>query len=448
MPDCHLHAQALEAELAWLEGVAATAMRHFFAHEHTPVHLAPPDLPAASPYAQSLRKWNLSDRERLVVALALAPHVRPHLLDRFLIRNADLDVPFSEFGGHGGAHRGFWPTAETACFLLAADVLNERVAAHRLFDPNAPLRAFGLLQWDDRPLEGAAPRAQLGQPLQLGRDALSLLAVGRPYQPSYGGDFPAQRIDTPLDWDDLVLAPHLRDEVEEIRAWIEHRDTLLHGWGLERRIKPGFRTLFHGPPGTGKSLTAALLGKKTGRPVYRIDLSMVVSKYIGETEKNLSRVFDQAERQDWILFFDEADALFGRRSGGSSANDRFANQEVAYLLQRIEDFSGVAILASNLKGNIDDAFARRFQSMLHFPMPGREERVRLWQGAFAPPCRLAPDCVLDALAGEFELSGGAIVNVLRYAALACVRRGGDEIRLDEIRQGARRELRKDGRVTQ
>jgi hypothetical protein len=341
----------------------------------------------------ALRLWGLSDEERLVLVLALAPHVRPQLLDSFLIRNADLDLPFSEFGGHSG-HRGFWPTAETACFLLAGDRVIERIAMHRLFDAGARLRVLGLLQWDERPADGAALRAQLGQPLQLGREALALLATGRPYQPSYGGDFPARRFGTPLDWDDLVLAPHLRDEVEEIRAWIEHRDTLLHGWGLERRLKPGFRSLFHGPPGTGKSLTAALLGKTTGMTVYRIDLSMVVSKYIGETEKNLARVFEQAERQDWILFFDEADALFGKRSGGSSANDRFANQEVAYLLQQVEDFSGVAILASNLKGNIDDAFARRFQSMLYFPMPGRDERLRLWRGAFGPPCRLAPDCTL------------------------------------------------------
>jgi SpoVK/Ycf46/Vps4 family AAA+-type ATPase len=236
------------------------------------------------------------------------------------------------------------------------------------------------------------------------------------------------------------------DEVEEIRAWIEHRHTLLRDWGLERKIKPGFRSLFYGPPGTGKTLTASLLGKSTGLDVYRVDLSLVVSKYIGETEKNLASVFDQAERNDWILFFDEADALFGKRTQTSSAHDRYANQEVAYLLQRVEDFAGVVILASNLKGNIDEAFARRFQSMIHFPLPGPEERLRLWRSAFPNPSRLEPTVNLARIAEEYEISGGAIVNVLRSSSLATLRRGNGLIRTEDIYHGIRREFRKDGKV--
>lgn len=427
-------AKALEAELAWLDAVIAASMAQYFQRADAPRMPEPPTLPAHAPYALALRKWGLSAEERLVLILALAPHVRPQALDSFLIRNASLDLPFSEFGGQGGSHRGFWPTAETASFLLAGDRLAARMSMHRLFGAGAPLRRLGLLAWDEWPADGAAPRTLLGHPLQLGREALSLLVSGESCQPDYDGDFPARRLSTTLDWGQLVLAPQLQDKVDEIRAWIEHRDTLLRGWGLERRIKPGFRSLFYGPPGTGKSLTAALLGKQSGLPVYRVDLSMLVSTYARETEKNLARVFEQARQQDWILFFDAADALFGKRG---------ANEDVARLLQRIEDFPGVAILASNLKGNIDEACAGRFQSMLHFPMPGRTERLRLWQGAFAPPCRLAPDCALDALADEFELSGGAIINVLRHAALACLRRGSEEIGMDDVRQGVRRELRQD-----
>ena len=131
---------------------------------------------------------------------------------------------------------------------------------------------------------------------------------------------------------------------------------------MRKRVKPGYRALFHGPPGTGKTLTATLLGKHTGRPVFRIDLSRVVSKYIGETEKNLSRLFDKAEHKDWILFFDEADALFGKRTEIRDAHDKYANQEVAYLLQRIESYAGLVILATNQRGNIDEAFLRRFQA--------------------------------------------------------------------------------------
>lgn len=137
--------------------------------------------------------------------------------------------------------------------------------------------------------------------------------------------------------------------------------------------------MFSGPPGTGKTLTAALLGKSTGRDVYRVDLSMVVSKYIGETEKNLSRVFDAASYKEWILFFDEGDALFGKRTEASSSNDRHANQLTGYLLQKIEDFPGTVIVATNLKSNMDEAFTRRFQNMVHFTIPGPEERLQLWK---------------------------------------------------------------------
>jgi SpoVK/Ycf46/Vps4 family AAA+-type ATPase len=165
--------------------------------------------------------------------------------------------------------------------------------------------------------------------------------------------------------------------LEELRNWIKYGDTILHEWKMADRLKPGYRALFYGPPGTGKTLTAALLGQETGRDVYRIDLSLVVSKYIGETEKNLEKVFTMAQERKWILFFDEADALFGKRGKVKDAHDRFANQEVSYLLQRVEDFDGIVILASNDKDNIDTAFNRRFQAVVHFPMPGAAERQQL-----------------------------------------------------------------------
>jgi SpoVK/Ycf46/Vps4 family AAA+-type ATPase len=191
---------------------------------------------------------------------------------------------------------------------------------------------------------------------------------------------PAERISTALDWADLVLPEATRHEVEEIRTWLEHRHRLPRGWQKGRNIKPGFRSLFHGPPGTGKTLTASLLGKTTGLDVYRVDLSLVVSTWIGEVEKNLGTVFDQAEAGDWILFFDEANALFGKRTQTTNANDRYSNQEVAYLLKRVEDHPGLVIFAANLKGNIDEAFTRRLQSIVYFPMPGPEERLRRGAG--------------------------------------------------------------------
>jgi SpoVK/Ycf46/Vps4 family AAA+-type ATPase len=339
-------------------------------------------------------------------------------------------------------HAGFWPTAETAAFVLAGSDLERRFAVQALFDPEHFFRRERMLEMDDaRPAQSLFSTA-----LTLGKEYLFRITTGSGYKPAFSRAFPATRITTEQDWDDLILPAQVLHEVEEVRAWIQHRDTLMRDWNLGKRIKPGYRSLFYGPPGTGKTLTATLLGKTTGLDVYRIDLSLLVSKWIGETEKNLSRVFDQAEINDWILFFDEADALFGKRTQTTSANDRYANQEVAYLLQRIEEYSGVAILATNLKGNIDDAFARRFQSMIFFPVPPPEERLRLWRGAFSEQVKLQASVDLEAIAEEFEITGGAIVNVLRYSTLMTLRRGADTVDLADIRQGIRREFRKDGKA--
>jgi len=218
-------------------------------------------------------------------------------------------------------------------------------------------------------------------------------------------------------------------------------------WGMDIKYKPGYRSLFYGPPGTGKSLTASLLGKSTGLDVYRIDLSKVVSKYIGETEKNMANIFDRAENRNWILFFDEADALFGKRTSTTDAKDRYANQEIAYLLQRIEDFPGLVILATNLKGNIDEAFSRRFQSMIYFPMPRPHQRLLLWESAFPSQTTLSPDIDLDLLAEKYELAGGSIANVARYATLLAIQRPSHTIHKADLLEGIRRELRKTNKTT-
>ena len=172
----------------------------------------------------------------------------------------------------------------------------------------------------------------------------------------------------------------------------------------------------------------------------------MVSKYIGETEKNLATLFDHAQNRDWVLFFDEADSLFGKRTEQRSSNDRAANQQVSYLLQRIEDFPGLVILASNLRGNMDEAFSRRFQSIILFRMPGPEQRLRLWRDNFTSPAfRLAADVDLTKLADAYELSGGSIVNVLRHACLKAVVRPEPVITAQDLLIGVRKELHKDGR---
>jgi SpoVK/Ycf46/Vps4 family AAA+-type ATPase len=173
---------------------------------------------------------------------------------------------------------------------------------------------------------------------------------------------------------------------------------------------------------------------------------MIVSKYIGETEKNLANVFDQARHKNWILFFDEADALFGKRTQVSSSHDRFANQEVSYLLQRVEDHPGLVILATNLKANIDEAFARRFQSVVHFPMPDPEQRLRLWSDVLGSRAPRATDVDVRALAERFELSGGAITNVVRHAAVRTLQGGRGAITQSDLLEGVAKERFKEGKT--
>jgi SpoVK/Ycf46/Vps4 family AAA+-type ATPase len=216
--------------------------------------------------------------------------------------------------------------------------------------------------------------------------------------------------------------------------------------GNGKKIKPGYRALFYGPSGTGKTLTATLLGKQFEKEVYRIDLSQVVSKYIGETEKNLEKIFNKAEHKDWILFFDEADALFGKRSNIQSAHDKYANQEVSYLLQRVEDFPGLVILASNNKNNIDGAFIRRFNSIIHFPFPSPKEREAIWKIAFPPKATADRELDLAAIAAKYELSGSAIVSVLHYASLQTIYRNSVLLLKKDILEGIKREYEKEERV--
>lgn len=446
------HARDLAADLDWLMACLQARLGSYFATPATDPPLpdaAPPPDPRASdsPYAAWLRRQGLTDAERLILLLALAPHLRPQLLDGLWLRNPDTERGFAEFGGVQGAASGaFLPSGETACFLLAGGDLARRLAAARLLRGDAPLARRELVTLADpppgEPLLGGLLRVSPAVLDQILGDRVPGQASAQEMAPG----FPARRVGTPLAWGDLVLAPATLAQLEEIHDWLSHGATLLEEWGMGRRLRPGYACLFHGPPGTGKTLSACLLGQRCGREVYRVDLSRVVSKYIGETEKNLEGVFTQAERRGWLLFFDEADALFGKRTRVADAHDRYANQEVSYLLQRVEDFAGVVILASNQKANIDDAFQRRFQSVVHFPMPRAAERLRIWREAW--PERAAPEAGLDLvrLAERHELSGGTILNVVRHAALRALSRGTRTILAEDVEEGIRRELLKEGRA--
>lgn len=440
------NSRTLEREMDWLEAVLNQRMAMSFGQDSADegeIELPLPDLSGdGSVFAQICHYYRFRMLERLVLALALAPHVRPQLLDIFFTRNSGIDRPFTEFGGLvGKQHGGFLPTGETAAFLVADRDLEMRIRLLQVFGPEHPFARFGILKLEPPPAE----EPFLSGALLVTPDYQELFTLGNAAKPTYSSRFPAQRLQTSLSWEDLVLAPEVRHQVEVVRTWVERKGEIMSTWQASRTLKQGYRALFYGPPGTGKTLTASLIGKSAGKDVYLIDGSRVVSKWVGETEKNLARVFDMAEHKDWILFFDEADALFGKRGNSGASQERYGNQQVSYLLQRTENYPGTVILATNLRGNIDEAFMRRFQSTIYFPVPSVHERQRLWEKIFAGGLPLEERVDLLQLARKFEVTGGSIVNVLKYCAIMAERRGNEEVMQEDIWEGVQRELRKEGK---
>lgn len=406
--------------------------------------LSPPKLSAdGSPFYEFIKKHTLSFDEFVVLLLALAPHVQPDLFVNLVQEFMPDGGDFPEFGGaKGGNYRGFLPTGETAAFTLAYGDYERRFNVQALFNEHHFFYKENVLRLDE--VQDGEPA--LSGKLIMSTEYIEMFTSGGEYRPKFSTAFPAKRIETRMTWDDLVLNYQTFQQIDDIKNWTIHHETLMNTWGMKKKIKPGYRALFYGPPGTGKSLTAALLGKYTERDVYKIDLSMVVSKYIGETEKNLSRIFDQAEHRNWILFFDEADSIFGKRTSVQSSNDKYANQEVSFLLQRIEDYDGLVILASNLKSNIDTAFLRRFHSVIYFPTPDEDERLALWKQSFPKHVSLAPEVNLKKLAAQYELTGALIINVVQHCCLRTLSRYSEEIQLADITDGIQKEFFKQGKT--
>ncbi|MEM9541820.1 MAG: ATP-binding protein [Cyanobacteria bacterium P01_E01_bin.42] len=254
----------------------------------------------------------------------------------------------------------------------------------------------------------------------------------------------AQRLEVKASLENLVLPERELGLLRQIVQQVRLRSRVYDEWGYRDRLNRGLGTsaLFAGESGTGKTMAAEVIAKELDIHLYRIDLSSVVSKYIGETEKNLSRLFDAAEEGGAILFFDEADALFGKRSEVKDARDRYANIEVDYLLQRIESYRGLAILATNLKGSLDEAFLRRLRFIIDFPFPNPESRLHLWQKEFPPALPLG---ALDwQFLARFNLTGGAIHNIALNAAFLAAERG-ERVEMEHILAAARLEWQKLGR---
>lgn len=434
------HQEVLQ-ELFWMGGVLKKRIEDFFKNKISPLEISENPVTGKSAYFEWIR--NLDSRERLLLSLVISPVVSPAYLDALINECVPKSGDFPQIGGRRGKNfRGFIPTFETAVFLLGGHDMANRMEIERWLLNDCALIKDHIVQLEDveiyEPIGSAV--------LFVDEEIRQLIISSKQTVPRFSSRFPAKHIETNLSWDDLVLSESTRSQISEIELWINHSEKLLNDFKMKHYIQPGYSVLFYGPPGTGKTLTATLLGKYTNRDVFKIDLSTIVSKYIGETEKNLSRLFDKAENKNWILFFDEADALFGKRTQVRDAHDKYANQEVSYLLQRIESYNGLVILASNFRGNIDDAFVRRFQNIIYFPMPKAVERLNLWKKAIPEKIKLDSKISLEDIADNIELSGSNIVNILRFVSIKAIDRGDNMILKGDLEEGIKRELTKEGRM--
>ncbi len=402
-----------------------------------------PDFNDSSVLSAFIRGNQLTVPEIITLIVAFVPHISSEFFTNIIAEYLPNGGDFPEFGGvKGKNHRGLIPTGETVLYILAGKDIEKRIEIARIFEEDHLFAQKSILYLEQVPI---------GDPKMSGRlildeEYVDLFTTGKISRPKLSSDFPAQLIKTELDWKDLVLHEKTLAEIKEIETWLNYNDTLLDSWKMHDKIKPGYRILFHGPPGTGKTMTACLLGKYTNREVFRVDLSMVVSKYIGETEKNLSKLFDKAAHKDWILFFDEADSLFGKRTNVRDAHDKYANQEVSYLLQRIEAHEGLVILASNMKGNIDSSFTRRFNTIIEFENPDVKERFKLWENYIPDMIELDEKINLNELARNYHLTGANIVNVIQYAGLQTLQNGNDVLMAEDLLGGIRKEFRKEGKL--
>ncbi len=277
--------------------------------------------------------------------------------------------------------------------------------------------------------------------------AMDLLYQGCRAQSNRKLSLYASKISPHYTWQDIVLPENKMEQLREICSHVKHRVTVYGDWGFEGKLSlgKGLNILFSGPTGTGKTMAAEIIANELKLDLYKIDLSCVVSKYIGETEKNLSKIFKEAQTSNSILFFDEADALFGKRSEVKDSHDRYANIEIGYLLQKMEEYDGVVILATNLRRNIDEAFIRRLHFLVDFPFPDEEYRLRIWRGMFPKETPRNKDIDLEFLSKQFKIAGGNIKNVVLAAAFLAAEDSGS-IGMEHLIRATHREYEKLGRL--
>lgn len=433
----------IEADLIWLENLIqyqlGKASNELIDRIENNGEILPPALSEGGFYSDNLLSWNPSEVERGLIVIGLALYFKPSIFDPLLKTAKDFNYTETHLGGViGTAQTPFVPTGETAIFLLTNRSVEERMLVLHCLNQEHWLFEKGILLFEYK--EPGLPLTF--QPFYLSSDYMEIFSKGVATKPNYSSQFPASLVKTNMEWSDLVVSKELIKEIRDIELWLEYEQRLFGEMGLGRKIKEGYKVVFYGPSGTGKTLVAGLIGKKYDRDVYRIDLSQLSSKYIGETEKNIDNLFKQARNKNWILFFDEGESLFGKRSQTGQSNERYGNQQVGFLLQRMEDHPGVVILATNLKSSIDEAFSRRFQKMIYFEAPDFENRLDLWKKALEGTLPLVDDVDLRLISKEHKLVGGQIVNIVKQIILRELGAKSEVIRLKTLEEAIAEEERK------
>ncbi len=441
--------EALEQEMDWLEDLVAKRVETLMAPKKVqqwtsaPKLIRAPDLLGSS-YRDLVMDLELSYAERLLLILTFCAGYDNDRLLLFRSGDAHGNERSKAVGGRMAQGEGspFRPTLQTLLFLLAGNDKHTSLKyllhlrkRDKLFSPQI-LHLIG--PEDDinyMPLKEV--RLEAGY--------YDYFLFSEKPRLDQGEHFPARLLETDKTFDDLVLPETTRNHLKPAMDYLRHRRKVLGRDDGHRKFNGGHVMMLYGPPGTGKTLTAAVMGQELGVETYAIELSQVVSKYIGETEKNIDRIFERVRGKDCILFFDEADALFGKRTEVKDARDRYANQETSHLLQKIEQCTALVVLASNYRQNLDDAFVRRILTYVHLPPPEQQQRMHLWEKAIPEAYAYAPSDLPELLADSYPLTGANIANIIKLSCFDAEAAGSHLLDLERVEHFIQKELLKENR---
>jgi len=436
----------LAEEIIWLQEIIKARFDQVQADDpldllliHYPLQLAQTE----NFYDEFVAQHQLGPEEKLLLLLALLPSYKPDALHNFIPGNNLHDHNlYNETGGEIDKVTGvFYPTLKTFLFLVAGTNAKEYATHwHKLAEENTLVKK----QIVYSSASSMAAEDSLHARLRLAAEIFPAIIFGRKNTLEFNADLPVKLLNTSHDWKDLVVDAHVLEQLNDFADWHHSKEALKE---MDPTLKTGYVALFYGPSGTGKTMTAALMGKRCGLPVYRISVSSIVSKWVGETGKNIKKLFEKLKSRDCILFFDEADSLFGARTNVEDAQDKYANQEIATLLMEIEEYEGMIILATNLEKNIDKAFKRRINSLILFDRPGPALRKRLWEQYLPKGFTLHEQIDLQKISKTIDVTGANIRNIYKMCAAKAIKQGGRVIHdNNHLIHYSRLELWKEGRL--